>query len=376
MRKLAIVYQNLRTGGEPRQVINLARHLDKKRWSVAIVLLERTGVWLPEIPHDVRLFSLDERFPRTWALWFWTVAKALKLRRLLLRESVDVVMAFGGFPTNALCALAALGSKGPKLVWVMQAEAERAFAFRRFRHVKRYLLRALLQNRTASYVAVSAGIKRKLRESLSLSDEDVEVVHNSVDEEELTRKANEPTAWPKIPGKLRMLSIAKLRPEKGLSDLISALASLAQQFDFEMFVLGEGMERERLQRYIGERNLDSRVHLLGEVSNPFAWLKTGDIFVLPSRMETFGTAIVEAMFFGLPIVATSTDGANETIVHGEDGILVPIGDARRLAHAVLEVARSSELRRKLGLNAKNKSKRFSAGRIASQYERILQRVVN
>jgi L-malate glycosyltransferase len=139
------------------------------------------------------------------------------------------------------------------------------------------------------------------------------------------------------PSITRFLSIAFLRPQKGLSYLLEACHLLMNRGIslFELVIGGDGPERPNLERLAESLSLPNRCTFLGLLSQSQVrdWIQRCDVFVHPSLYETFGMVIGEAMACGKPVIATHCGGP-EFIVTPETGILVNTGDAYDLANAM------------------------------------------
>ena len=148
-----------------------------------------------------------------------------------------------------------------------------------------------------------------------------------------------------------LLCPARLAPIKGHGDLLEAVERLmARGIPFELWLAGEGPERASIERRIGERGLGEHVRLLGTV--PHAELlgmyrdRRADCVVLPSLHEGLSVALVEAMAYGLPVIATAVGGVPELLEDGA-GVLVPPSDADALTEALTRVLGSPTLRTEL-----------------------------
>jgi glycosyltransferase involved in cell wall biosynthesis len=146
-----------------------------------------------------------------------------------------------------------------------------------------------------------------------------------------------------------VLACGQLLSRKGFDVLVRAAVGRR----FEVWIIGEGPERTRLERMIRSLGVADRVRLLG--SAPQAklakFMASADVFVLPSvtNAETFGIAQLEAMAAGRPIINTSLDTAVPRVArHGIEAITVPPGDHARLAEAIETLLRDPERRRRMG----------------------------
>lgn len=159
-----------------------------------------------------------------------------------------------------------------------------------------------------------------------------------------------------------VLACGRLVPYKGFDVLIRAAAA----HNFEVWIIGEGTERPRLEQLIRELGLGERVRLLGSV-NDYERIKLmclADVFVMPSvtNAETFGLVQLEAMAAGRPVVNTALDTAVPRVArHGVEAITVPPGDVEKLGEAVDTLVRDPERRRRMGLAARTRAlTRYSA----------------
>ena len=129
--------------------------------------------------------------------------------------------------------------------------------------------------------------------------------------------------------------LAELHPTKRVEDAIDALAELHNRFpELVLIVLGEGENRVMLEERIAHYNLQDRIRLAGFVPDAASYLKAFDYFLMPSRTEALGIALIEAGYAGLPAIAARVGGMPEIVRHKETGILVPKENPHVLARAI------------------------------------------
>jgi len=161
-------------------------------------------------------------------------------------------------------------------------------------------------------------------------------------------------------GELRLLHVGNVHPTKGLDVLLAALAELAF-VPYRLEIAG-GIADRSFRRSLDElmdRPLQRRVRFLGPVP-PAAMAEVyrrADVTVVPSRYEGFGIALLEAMGFGMPVVAGREGGAGEMIAHGQEGFLVPPGDPDAVAEALRALA-DDGLRAEMGRAARRRWERL------------------
>ncbi len=163
-----------------------------------------------------------------------------------------------------------------------------------------------------------------------------------------------------FPQEVRIVTIAELHKNKGLDVAIEALAILKKEspaLPFRYFIIGEGEERAKLEMLINRYELEDRVFLAGHIPNAYRYLKAFDLFLLPSRTEALGYALLEAGRAGLPVVATSVGGIPEVVEHKKTGLLVPKENPRALAYALRFMTAHPNARADAGSEFKNKIKK-------------------
>jgi glycosyltransferase involved in cell wall biosynthesis len=173
-------------------------------------------------------------------------------------------------------------------------------------------------------------------------------------------------------------------PRKGVRDLVSATAIAARR-GFPGIVCLAGFEKEpgqleALGRHIAELGCKDKVRILGVLAceEKEAALTASDCLVLPSYAEGLPMAILEAMAYGLPVIATPVGAIPEVITNGREGFLVGPGDVEALADRMLRLACDANLRQRMGLDARRRAAaEFSldatVDRIVGIYTGILRR---
>ncbi|HEY2030292.1 MAG TPA: glycosyltransferase family 4 protein [Myxococcales bacterium] len=154
------------------------------------------------------------------------------------------------------------------------------------------------------------------------------------------------------------LFIGRLDPIKGLDTLAEAARLLG---DVPVDVVGDGPLRSQL---------GAPLVLHGAAKDVSPWLRRAGVFVLPSRAEGFGLALLEAMAHGCACVATDVDGSRALLAEGA-GVLVPPGDAEALASAIRRLLDDPEAARALGARARSRAEQaFSARAMVDAYEQL------
>jgi glycosyltransferase involved in cell wall biosynthesis len=160
--------------------------------------------------------------------------------------------------------------------------------------------------------------------------------------------------------------------------LIDAFTDVAERHpDWSLRIYGAGTDKDRLQELIDEHGLQGRAELMGAVSPIEPEFAKASIVASASNAESFGMTLVEAMRCGTPVVSTDCPlGPAEIITDGVDGRLVPVGDRKALADALLDLIADEPARRRMGQAALASSRRYDPAPIALTYDDLFADLAN
>lgn len=158
-----------------------------------------------------------------------------------------------------------------------------------------------------------------------------------------------------IPGKLNAIVVGSLIPRKDVGVLVRALARLPSPASVRVVVLGDGPDRDGLQRLATELGVRSSLHFAGAVGTDdvAGYLRAADALVLCSRSEGRPNVVLEAMAAGAVVVATAIPGVTELVADGSTGLLFECGDEEALANHMIRLCADHELRVRLASNARS-----------------------
>jgi len=171
------------------------------------------------------------------------------------------------------------------------------------------------------------------------------------------------------------LSVGRLSEEKRFSEIISAFNGVASKFpDWDLVFLGEGPERDHLERKVSSLGLQDRVYFPGRVGNVSDWYFCAGAYVMNSRFEGFPNTLLEAMAYGLPVIRVDCDtGPKEIITDGIDGLLVDtFGVQSGLSSAMEKIFEDPVFSRSLGQSATGVRSRFSLDSIGSKWDDLIK----
>jgi glycosyltransferase involved in cell wall biosynthesis len=324
---IALFLPSVHGGGAERAMLVFGGELAKLGLKVDLVLAKFQGPHADRIPQGVRVVDLNSS----------RMLKAVPHLAAYLRSAKPNAL----FSTITHANIAAVwaarraGYKAP--VIVRQSNAPRAETKSSF---GRYIARRLIPfayRRAAGIIAVSEGVRDELLELNRALDPLIKVIPTPVLSVEVRSLSMEETDcdWLKTADVPVVLSAGRLEPHKGMLDLIRAFKILRDKRRARLVILGQGSQRNRLEREIESLGLTSDVALVGFKANPFAYMSRAALFVLASHYEGLPNVLIQALAFGTPVVATDCrSGPREILEGGRLGKLVSVGDIVKLAEAI------------------------------------------
>lgn len=290
--------------------------------------------------------------------------------RLSRQRRYDIIHVHWPLPMAAVGWAAARASRAPTVTLFYGAEL-------RFSANGPGLLRAFLRwaiRRSARVVAISTYTANEVRR---LVERPVEVIPYTY---ELTEAA---TRFRDGRRKgFEILTVGRLVERKGVVHLVEALAALSRDVDARLVVIGDGPEAPHIRARAEALGVSERVDLRGRVPDGVlrAAYASADVFVLPAIVdargdtEGLGVVLLEAMNFGVPVIASAAGGIVDIVVDGETGLLVPPADAGKLAAALERIARDRRLGDRLGATGKQfVAERFAWPVIVRQWRSVYAR---
>ena len=173
------------------------------------------------------------------------------------------------------------------------------------------------------------------------------------------------------------MHLSNFRPVKRVTDTIEIFALVRQKIPAKLILIGDGPDRGVAEYLARERCLSKDVLFLGKQDRVHQFLGLADLFLLPSELESFGLAALEAMACEVPVVATNVGGIPEVITHGVDGYLVEPPDVPAAARGALDILMRPDRGRAMGQTARaNARRKYCANDIIPRYEAYYEKVLN
>ena len=361
-------------GGTETSLINWIRALDGKRFSPSVSVTwpsEALDFWIGHsLPSDVPVHVLTNnswinylnRTARERKLSVWEKIALKLLTYLLARPSFswayrrlardhDVIVDFD-------CSLRHLAGRFGK-PWIgvshysfsaRLAGKSSSYVRRRMRHYARYNVLAVL----------TPSMHRELKEWMGPRRIKIRELPNVFDVSNLRQLASVP---PPILPEDFFISVARLdKTQKDYETLLKSFALMhrSETSNVALLLVGDGPDREYLQRLAKELGIDGKVHFLGFNKNPFPLIRAAKALILSSRYEGMPMVLVEAMALGTPVISSDCPvGPHDLLEGGKNGVLTPVGDVETMTAAMTRLLHDSALREKYSANGLVRAEEFS-----------------
>src|SRR6202521_165283 len=177
-------------------------------------------------------------------------------------------------------------------------------------------------------------------------------------------------------GKPIRWNITNFRPVKRITDVVEIFALVREKMRAKLVLIGDGPDRAAAEYAVRKKKLVRDVHFLGKQDRVYQYLSQADLFLLPSEMESFGLAALEAMPCEVPVVASNVGGVPEVIEHGVDGYLFTPREVEIGARYALEILSQPDRGRAMGQTARvNAKKKYCANDVIPVYEEYYRQVI-
>lgn len=339
MKKVLFVIHSMGFGGAERSLINLLHELPQNRFMIDVLLLQKRGGLLPQIPDGVRILDTPEELERLYGpvhkggrfaptkfvgtvcsriarrtrkkQYAWRWKNFYKNKVAFFSEKYDTAIAYVG--TEVMYYVRDRVYADRKLVWIHNDYRTAGYS----REDDWSFLESM-----DGIVTVSERCKNVLIEEFPDFLDRIHCVENISSSTLIKKRAEEffPTEYQNV--ECRIVSIGRLEPQKAFDLAVEAAALLKENHvAFCWYFVGEGSMKKTLRRKIRKEGLDDCVMLLGARENPYPYIKNATVLVQSSRYEGKSVVLDEAKILAVPIVATAYPTVADQIREGKEGLI-------------------------------------------------------
>lgn len=356
-RKILIIVPSLRGGGSERVISILVRHLDKTKFKITLVMLQKEGEYLQDLPEDVEVVDLEAKQAR-YAI--------VKIVSNIKRIKPDVVLSTLGYLNLLMAMIRPLLPKRIRFVGRESNTVSIKNKYYKYPRLYDWLYRIFYKNFDL-IVSQSEYMKKDLIENYRMDAEKIIVINNPVETEKIENFANEASGLLLQRNKTNLLAVGRLTHQKGFDLLIKTMKKLGS--GFHLTILGDQRGKKDLVQLAERLGVADNITFAGFQKNPYTYLRQADLFVLSSRFEGFPNALIEANCCGIPAVAFDCPGGTGEIIQtGLNGFLCRCGDIDDLALKIQEAIEYPFDQTKIRDMIRNK---YDVNTIMNQYEKVL-----
>lgn len=370
MKNILFLHSSSELYGSDRSLLNIIKYIDKTKFNVYVVL-PYMGPLVDELKTikgiKLKIFEIAVLRRKNFSFkgciqYFKKFYSSYKyIKQLIKTYKIDILdtntaVVFPGAIAAKHCHI--------KSVWHIREIIENSIENK---------IISRIMNRYADLIIANSISTGK---ALKVNQKKIRVIYNAVEEKEnIIFKEN----------KIFTVGMAgRINRWKGQKLFVDAAEIVHKKLPDIRFEIagdvykGEEYIRQELIRYIIEKGLQNTVFLLGQIDNMAEFYNGIDLFVLPSvQPEPFGLVVIEAMEYGIPVIATNHGGPAEIIDNDKNGYLVDYKQANQMAERIIELALNLEKRKSIGMKGKEKKrKEFSLSKMVSNIERVFEEVIN
>lgn len=379
-QKLLIAVHQMNMGGVQKSLLCALRALDYNRYDVTLYVRKNRCDLLEQADPRVNRIIVNNdktryyRKPRAVFLFLlYRVAELLHLDYLSPKRKLETYVADRQmryekkrwFPDRTAYDVAVSYIQGPTAQFVEKyIPAKKKIVFFHGSTDENHALHEEIFPRFDKIVAVNSGCRDILKSLYPAVAERIDYIENYVDAAAV-RKAAEAYEIDRKAKPIVLCSCGRFTPVKGLDLAVEAAKLLKEQgFDFIWFFVGDGAQRTAIEAQIKSRGLTDTIHITGILENPYPYFAGCDIYVQPSREESYGLSIKEAQILCRPVVTTETVGGKSLVEDGKTGLVAPI-TAEGVAAKIAALIENEPLRARIA----NKLKQTDDTAEAEAYRR-------
>ncbi|WKK66833.1 glycosyltransferase [Lutimonas zeaxanthinifaciens] len=355
--KIMFLVPSMRGGGSERVISNLLKNLNNSEYELELVLVAKEGKYLSSIPEYVKIVDLKSK----------KVRNAIpKIVSYVYKNKPDVLMTTLSHLNLAIGCLIPILPKKIKYIARESNTVSISIKAENNSSLHSFLYRKVMNNFDL-IICQSNFMARDIIDNFSVNTEKVKIINNPVDHSEIESKVMiKQNLFDNL--KINLLGVGRFNFVKGFDKLIIAIKNLPE--DYHLTLIGEGEDKDFLQRRVEEFNIQNKVSFLDFQTNIFQFMKQADFLISTSRYEGLPNVILESIACGTPVIAFNCPGGTGEIIEDSyNGFLVECGNTRDLVDKILEASKMKWNSSKIIQNSKE---RYSISKIIYEYEKLLK----
>lgn len=318
MIKIGFCIDSLEMGGAERLLVDIINALyETKEYDISLLTkLKSSSYFYNLIKNKINYFYLleEEKKDNVFLKLKNSIKKSKNFKKFV--NNVDVII---DFLDGDFCKYIKYLKNKEKIIWLHSS-------FKRLEQSKKINSKIIYYDKI---VVITEQAKEEFI-SRGKNAKNLYKIHNFIDYGAIDSKLNQDFEIDLSSLKEYFLTVCRLNEEqKDVKTLIEAFSNY--KGEEKLIIVGDGPDRENLEKFVKEKKLDEKIKFLGALTNPFILMKNAKIFILSSKVEGFGLVLVEALYCGTKVISSNCPvGPNEILKNGEIGELFEVGSSEDL----------------------------------------------
>lgn len=339
MIHILFLIPNLGHGGAEKVLVNLVNNMDRSKYDITLMTLYDEGI-------NKELLASYIHYKTCFKRSFPGISHMLKLfspevlYHCLVSERYDVIVSYLEGQTARIVS-GCTDSTAQKICWIHRTMAsleDAAMAFRSVDEAKK------CYSSFDKIVSVSNDVQNAFMNIFRLYAKGVVVYNTNETDKILAMSMEKIESDCFIPSEFKLCAMGSLYPVKGFDRLLNVHKRLRNRgYMVHTYILGEGAEKEKLEKQAKRFGVEDSFTLLGYHKNPYAYMKQCDLFVCSSRSEGFSTAVTEALILGIPVVTTMVSGMTELLGENQEYGIVVQNNEESLFQGIMTILNDQKL---------------------------------
>lgn len=380
MKKILIMHPEMCVGGAEKVLLTILQHIDKKKFEVTLLLLNKCDKWDNLIPKDINVRYLFKKNPREFGpimnrLYKYgrMIIPGILIKKFIIKDNYDTCIAFHEPMIYFL-----KGAHGKKIAWIHAdyGTVKTLPEINQLRNKNGFLATFIWKQRLKIYdicdniVCVADSARKGFIEKFNYNYDKVIYKYNPNDVNKILLKSKEDTIY-QLTSDINFCSVGRLSYEKALYRIIDAVYRLKSEgYVFKYFIIGDGSERPSLEKQVKEKKLEDFIVFVGYENNPYKYIAKCDLLISSSLYEAFSTVATEAIILGTPVLTTDCSGMKELFNNTNAGLIVDNNDTG-IYFGMKKILNDCNLLKDMKKDAKIRSRYFQIDKLMSEIEDII-----
>ncbi len=361
----------MKKGGAERVIsIMLAHFVNHPKLNIHLILMEEGLEYT--LPPNISPIVLHNGKKGNIRKFIELPFIAVKIARFAKKNQIDSIISFLYRPNYINIMTKLFGYKGKNIINIRSTTSR--YQNEGLKGKMNLVLVKYLFNKADLIISNSKGVEEDLNQLMHITTKHISIP-NPIDMKNVKVLENSNQGITKfIDENINyIISVGRLIPLKRNKDLLLAFSRIHEQLDnTKLLFLGDGYLKSTLIKYSNELGIEEKVIFLGNVDNPFYYLKRSKLFVLTSEIEGFPNALLEAMGCGVPVISSNCkSGPSELLENGKYGFLYKVGDTNTLAEHILLIMNNKDIQLKYSQFSLQRSLEYDINKIMYKFEEQL-----